>query len=79
MMLGRTETVHFEEVRIKATKRWKDSRGRRRQLTKVFSATVNPFNKDKATGLPKTRKQVWDDLWAKRLAWDKEPPPAEEA
>ena len=35
---------HFEKVAIRATKYWKDSTGKRRQKTKEFYQTINPYN-----------------------------------
>ncbi|MDR0388440.1 MAG: hypothetical protein LBH73_00020 [Spirochaetaceae bacterium] len=58
----------FEEISIKAIKRWVDDNGHKRQKTKTFSQTVNPFNRDK-NGAPKSRRQIYEELFRKRDAW----------
>lgn len=60
--------INFQEVSLKATRRWKEN-GKTRQETKKFYQTINPFNRDKVTGLPKTRNQIWEELKAEREAW----------
>ena len=63
-----TTRIQFEEVSVKATKRWKDSNGKQRQETRKFFQTVNPFNKD-AGGLPKTREQILREVMQERDEW----------
>jgi len=58
----------FEEVKLKATHRWVDADGRKRQKTQTFMQTINPFNKD-ANGNVKDRAQIVRELDAERLAW----------
>lgn len=58
----------FEEVAVKATKRWTDETGRKRQQTRKFFQTLNPFNKD-ADGNPKTAQQIMAEIRAQRDAW----------
>lgn len=59
----------FPEVRLKATRCWTDAEtGRRRQKTKTFSQTINPFNKA-ADGSQKDRNAIMDELRIKRDAW----------
>ena len=59
--------IKFDEVVIKATKRWKEN-GKWRQKTKKFHQTINPFNTDE-NGNPKTRGQIMCDLLKERDEW----------
>lgn len=61
----------FDKVSIKGVKRWTEN-GKRRQQTKEFMHTLNPFNKN-ADGTVKTREQIMLELLAERDAWLKEP------
>lgn len=63
--------IRFEEVKISATRRWTEN-GKRRQETRVFMQTINPFNKN-ADGLPKTREQIFQELKTERDAWLAQP------
>lgn len=63
--------VTFEEVSVKATKRWTDENGKRRQKTKTFSQTINPFNKN-SDGTIKTRQDIVREISAERDAWMRE-------
>lgn len=63
--------MSFEEVAVKATKRWKDKDGKVRQKTKTFYQTINPFNKN-LDGTIKTRDQIMSEIIARRDAWLKE-------
>lgn len=58
----------FKEVKVKGTRRWTDASGKRRQETKTFSQTVNPFNK-KADGSIKTLEDIKRELTADRDFW----------
>lgn len=62
-------TYHFEKVAIKRTKKWKDPDGKRRQLTKEFCQTINPFNKN-AKGLLKTRQEIIEELSEEAKRWE---------
>jgi len=55
--------ISFECVEHKATKRWTDASGKKRQQTMKFFQTLNPFNKG-ADGFPKSREQIWKELKA---------------
>ena len=60
-----TRTVTFEAVARKKTFRTKcDDCCRRFQKTIKVEHTVNPFNRDEATGLPRTKEQVLDRVLA---------------
>ncbi len=61
-------TYRFEELKLSATRRWKDENGKRRQETKQFSQTLNPYNKNK-DGMVKSRSEIWAELHAARTAW----------
>lgn len=63
--------VTFEEVSVKAIKRWTDENGKRRQKTKTFSQTVNPFNKN-SDGTIKTHGEIMREISAERDAWMRE-------
>ena len=65
-----TRTVHFEEVSIKATRRWIDSDGKKRQQTKKFYQTLNPHNRN-SEGNPKSRQQIIEEIKAERDEWIK--------
>ena len=58
----------FEEVKVKATKKYIDADGKKRSKTETFSQTINPFNKG-TDGLPKTREQILKEITAARNAW----------
>lgn len=60
--------ITFDEVKVKGVRRWTDAEGRKRQATKTFSQTLNPFNKN-AYGLPKTRAEIVEEITAERDAW----------
>lgn len=60
-------TIRFQQVMIKATKRWKEN-GRMRQETRTFMQTINPFNKN-AAGQVKSRQEIEQELLAERKEW----------
>ena len=53
--------INYEEVKLKATRYYKDENGKKRQQTKTFSQTINPFNKNH-DGTIKTRDDIWKEL-----------------
>lgn len=59
--------ITFDQIELKAKRVWIEN-GKRRQETKTFMQTVNPFNKN-ADGTRKTREQILIELHAERLAW----------
>ena len=61
----------FEVVSVKGTRRWTDDNGKKRQKTRTFSQTMNPFNKN-VRGEPKTRMEIVGEITAARDAWLKE-------
>lgn len=66
--------ITFNEVAIRATRYYTDESGKRRQQTKKFWQTINPFNRN-ADGSVKTREQIVAELEVERAAWLKEPKP----
>lgn len=64
-----TYTMKFEEIRVKATRRWVDPvTGNKRQETKKFWQTISPFNKN-PDGSRKTSDQILAEVKAERDAW----------
>lgn len=63
-----TRRMAFTEVSIYAIRRWKDENGKRRQKTRKFSQTLNPFNKNQDGSL-KTREDILDELKGERDSW----------
>lgn len=57
----------FDQVKVKATRRWKEN-GKPRQETRVFSQTINPFNK-KLNGEVKTRSEIFAELSEEASIW----------
>lgn len=62
--------INYEEVSIKATKRWEEE-GKKRQKTRTFSQTINPFNKDN-DGNIKGRDQIMKEISKEAEKWLKE-------
>lgn len=60
--------INFDEVSVKAVKRWTDADGKKRQETKKFLQTLNPFNRG-ADGLPKSREQIMREITAEKNDW----------
>lgn len=66
--------TYYQEIAIRAVKRWTDPvTGKRRQQTRKFYQTLNPFNKD-AKGNVKTAEQIRKEIKDKRDAWLAEEP-----
>ncbi len=64
-------TIKFDLVEIKATRTWVED-GKKRQKTKKFSQTINPYNKNK-DGNVKTREEILVELKAEREKWMTKP------
>lgn len=60
--------LNFDEVSIRRVKRWTDENGKRRQMTRKFFQTINPFNR-RPDGAPKTRAEIMVELKAEADAW----------
>jgi hypothetical protein len=56
------------EIAVKATRRWVDADGKKRQETRKFWQTINPFN-SKADGSLKTEADIRAEINAERDAW----------
>ena len=57
----------FQKIELKAKRVWREG-GKKRQETKVFMQTINPFNKN-ADGTVKTGVQILEELHVERRAW----------
>lgn len=61
--------ITFDEIAIRETVTWKDpGTGRKRQMTRKFFQTVNPFNRG-SDGEPKARAQIRDELRREANLW----------
>ena len=58
----------FEKVQVKGKRVWKDEDGKRRQETKVFYQTINPFNINKS-GIVKSREEILQEITEQRDKW----------
>lgn len=58
----------FQEIAVRGTRRWTDETGKKRQQTKKFFQTLNPFNRN-AAGLPKTSSEIRQEITTERDAW----------
>jgi len=59
---------NFNEVAITGVRKWKDGSGKRRQKSKKFYQTVNPYNKNE-DGTPKSYEEILHELIAEREEW----------
>ena len=59
--------ITFQEVSVKATRRWTED-GKKRQETRKFWQTINPFNKN-VDGAMKNRDEIYTEICAQRDAW----------
>jgi hypothetical protein len=67
--MGHTMRITFDKIELKATRRWIDPEtGKKRQQTKTFMQTVNPFNK-LPDGTVKDRVTIMAELHAERRDW----------
>jgi len=60
--------VTFDEVSVTGFRTWRDEHSKRRQETRTFRQTINPFNQN-LDGSVKTRAQITSELVAARDAW----------
>lgn len=58
-------TIHFDKISVKATKRWVDANGKKRQVTREFWQTVNQFNRN-AAGFIKCEDEIFTEICAMR-------------
>ena len=59
--------ITFEKVSVKGVRRWTEN-GRKRQETREFYQTVNPFNKN-PDGSVKTKEQIREQILEERNKW----------
>lgn len=64
----RTITRTFQEISVKAVHKWTDENGKKRQKTKKFSQTLNPFNRN-PDGTIRTKSDIYSVICAERDAW----------
>lgn len=66
------QRITFDKIQLKAVKRFVDPEtGKKRQQTKIFWQTQNPFNK--RDGMPKSREQIMQELIIERDTWLAQP------
>lgn len=63
-----TTTYRYEVIEVKGVHRWVDADGKKRQQTKKFFQTLNPFNLNK-DGTAKTRDDIRKEITAERDKW----------
>lgn len=64
----RTITRTFQEISVKAVHKWTDENGKKRQKTKTFSQTLNPYNRN-PDGSIRTKADIYSVICAERDAW----------
>lgn len=64
----RTITRTFQEISVKAVHKWIDEGGKKRQKTKKFSQTINPYNRN-PDGTVRTKDDIYSVICAERDAW----------
>jgi hypothetical protein len=64
-------TMRSEVVMVTGFRRWRDADGRKRQMTKKFWQSINPWNCG-ADGRPKTREDILREVQADRDKWEAE-------
>jgi len=65
-----TFTYRYKEIKTKRVKKYICDDGKKRQVTRVFSQTINPFNKNK-DGTQKTSHQIMDEIEKEADLWMK--------
>lgn len=60
--------IVFNEVSVKGVRRWTDESGKKRQETRKFFQTINPFNKN-ADGTVKTKEEILIEITKQRDLW----------
>ena len=60
--------ITFQEVSIKATKKYIDVDGKKRQKTKKFYQTISPFNKN-PDGTVKTKADIMEQILKEKEEW----------
>lgn len=62
--------INFNEISVKVVKRWTDENGKKRQKTKKFYQTINPYNRN-TEGSVKTREEIWAEIMKESEDWQK--------
>ena len=65
--------VTFEPVKLRASKIGKCLCGKTLKRAYTFEQTINPFNRNKQTGLIKTWQEIRAELKIEAEKWEKEP------
>lgn len=63
----RSQWIRFEEVSVKRTRFYTDYSGKKRQKTRKFFQTINPFNQK--DGRQKTRQEIMEEITSEADAW----------
>ena len=58
---------NFEKVSVKAVRRWVEN-GKKRQQTKEFYQTLNPYNVN-ADGSVKTKSEIFTEITKEKNDW----------
>jgi hypothetical protein len=67
-------TIRFQEFARQGQKSLRcPGCGKKVRRQRTFSMTLNPWNKDPETGLPRARRQIWDALGADVAEWQAKP------
>ena len=61
-------TIYFEEVVNKGRRTVIDPTGKKHQVTRTFSQTINPYNRD-ANGNVKSKQQISKEISAEYKEW----------
>ena len=67
-----TVSYRFQEVKLHATKSWKNADGKRIVRRRTFSQTLNPYNKD-ANGVVKDAAAIRKELQKEIADWKAAP------
>ena len=66
-----TTTMRFPVVTFRTTRNVVcPACGRKRTIARTFEGTANPFNRNRDTGQPKTRAEVYADVKAEAAAFE---------
>ena len=60
--------VTYEELFLKGTRKVVDPNGKKHQVTRKFSQTLNPYNRDKSGAL-KSRSRILKEIREEQDAW----------
>jgi hypothetical protein len=67
-------TYVFEEVKVYGEKNLPcPGCGKKAKRRTTLMQTLNPFNISEATGHPKTRREIYEELGVRLAAWKEEP------